>query len=157
MSTKITRWCQVRDIHRTFTPGSDPKSNGRAERAVQEVKNRVRTMLLEAKATVDWWPIVVRNLNERWRAQRAKKSDNFPPFLSEVLMKKRWWHTREEAAGQLAPVMERVKYLSPSWVNHGHWVMREDGSKVLTRSVITHTVEPIPEGCGSVWRTSWTP
>ena len=82
------------------------------------------------------------NVNERWRMQRLKRKDEFPPFLSEVLMKKRWWQ-----AGDLDPTHE-VRYLCPSCADHGHWVIREDGTKALTRSVIRGTTQPVTK---EVW------
>ena len=143
MSRKLQAWCQNRDILRTHTTGSDSKLNGRAERAVLEIKNRVRTMLHAAGADQTWWALAVRNVNERWRMQRIQRSDEAPPFLSEVLMKKRWWQS-----GELDPTHEKVRYLCPSWQDHGHWVIREDGTKALTRSVIRGTVKPVSE---EVW------
>ena len=141
LSRKMDSWCKARDIVHTFTPGTDPQMNGRAERAVMEVKNRVRTILLASEAELSWWPFVVRNVNERWRCARIKKLDEFPPFLSTVLVKRRFWR-----AGDLMPSQEKVRYLCPSWLNHGHWVVREDGTRVLTRSVMSHTMEPHHEG-----------
>ena len=42
--------------------------------------------------------------------------------MSEVLIRRRFWRTKE-----LEPTQERAKYLGPSFVHHGHWVEREDG------------------------------
>ena len=72
--------------------------------------------------------------------QRIKRSDQFPPFMEEVLMTRRFW-----AAGGFDPTHEKVKYLCPSWADHGHWVLRPDGSKALTRSVIRNTTWPVSD------------
>lgn len=88
MSRQLQAWCRNRDILRTHTTGSDSKLNGRAERAALEIKNRVRTLLHGAGVDQSWWPIAVRNVNERWRLQRIHRKDEAPPFLAEVLMKK---------------------------------------------------------------------
>ena len=140
LGQSLHKWCRARDIVRTFTPGADPKVNGRAERAVMEVKNRIRAMIHGAGVSTSWWPIACRNLNERWRMQRIKRSDQFPPFMEEVLMKRRFW-----AAGGFDPTHEKVRYLCPSWADHGHWVLRPDGSKALTRSVIRNTTWPVSD------------
>ena len=140
MSGKLQTWCRNRDILRTHTTGSDSKLNGRAERAVLEIKNRVRILLHGAGVDQSWWPLAVRNVNERWRMQRLRRKDEFPPFLSEVLMKKRWWQS-----GDLDPTHEKVRYLCPSWADHGHWVIRQDGTKALTRSIIRGTTQPLSE------------
>ena len=57
MSAKLQSWCRSRDILRTHTTGSDSKLNGRAERAVLEIKNRVRTLLHGAGVDQTWWPV----------------------------------------------------------------------------------------------------
>ena len=42
----------------------------------------------------------------------------------------------------MEPTQEKVPYLGPSWIDHGRWIEREDGSKALTRIVISTWVEP---------------
>ena len=66
-----------------------------------------------------------------WKDPEAAK------LLAPVLIRKRFWRTRE-----LLPTQERALYLGPSWVYHGHWVEREDGSFSLTRMVMHSLVEP---------------
>ena len=144
-STRLAAWCRERSILQTWTPGGEPQSNGRAERAVQEVKARVRKMLHGAEVGSEWWPLALRNVNERLRMQRIGKEESFPPFLSDVLIKKRLWRSRE-----LEPTHEKVKYISPSWLDHGHWVWREDDTFVLTKAVITGTTRPQLDD-GAVW------
>ena len=57
--------------------------------------------------------------------------------MSPVLVRKRFWRARE-----LLPTQERALYIAPSWVHHGHWIQREDGSYSLTRMVMHNLVEP---------------
>ena len=45
----------------------------------------------------------------------------------------------------LDPSTERVKYICPAWDHHGHWVLKEDGTKVVTRYVIRKLKEPVTE------------
>lgn len=121
-------------------PPVDPQANGRAERAVLATKTEVRKMLRGAEVGPEWWPIAVRHLNEQWRRQRMGKTDRAPPFMTRVIVRRRYWKTKE-----MEPVDERVRYLTPSWVNHGHWIIREDETIALTRAVITNTKETVAD------------
>ena len=150
---KIEKWCRERCILQTFTAGVDPQANGRAERAVQAVKSEVRKILRAAKAPRSWWPVVVRNLNERWRRMRlGQETKDIPPFLTPLVVRKRYWKTKD-----LDPKNEPAKYLAPSWLNHGHWVLREDGRQMLTRAFIKNTIEPVDEGVWIALEDSLTP
>ena len=108
-SKRLRTWCRERNVLQTWTAGDKPQSNGRAEKAVQDTKRRVRVLLHAAGVGEEYWPIAVRNVNERWRIGRLGKPDRIPPFLAEVLIKKRCWRERD-----LEPVQERVRYLCPS-------------------------------------------
>lgn len=68
---------------------------------------------------------------------------SIPPFMSKVIVKKRYWKAKD-----FDPKNEVVKYIAPSWLFHGHWILREDGTRALTRAVITRTQEPITD---EVW------
>ena len=91
----------------------------------------------------EFWPLAVRHLNETWRRMRREVKETVPPFMSKVIVKKRYWKAQD-----FDPKNEVVRYIAPSWVYHGHWIMREDGSKAITRAVISRTVEPITD---EVW------
>lgn len=142
---KLEKWSRERGILQTYTSGADPMANGRAERSVQAVKMEVRKMLLGAGVGIGWWPVAVRHLNERWRRMRIEDETPIPPMMSEVIVRRRYWRTKD-----LEPLNEKVKYLAPSWVNHGHWILRPDNS----RAVITNTVEPVTD---EVWIAVETP
>ena len=133
----LDKWCTSRTILHTYTAGDQPASNGRAEVTVQWVKAEIRRILHAAQAPFSRWPLAARNLNERLRLQQIGKAVTLPNFLTPVLVRKRFWRTRE-----LLPTQEKVLYLGPSWVHHGHWVEREDGSFSLTRMVMHSLVEP---------------
>ena len=139
----LARWCMERGVLQTFTSGADPQGNGRAERAVQAVKIEVRKMLRGAQVGAELWPLAVRYLNEFWRRERMEVKDVVPPFLSKVIVKKRYWKAKD-----FEPKNEVVRYVAPSWLFHGHWIMKDDGTKALTRAVIARTVEPITD---EVW------
>ena len=137
-SVALEDWCRSRDVLHTLTPGDSPQSNGRAEVAVQQVKAEIRRALHGAGADFNRWPLAARFVNEVNRLKQTEKSVNHPPFLSKVLIRKRYWRSRE-----LEPTQEEVLYLGPSWVNHGHWVEREGGAQVLTR-MIMHGLKEAP-------------
>ena len=149
ISPKLERWCRERDILQTWSAGAEPQSNGRAERTVQEIKSRVRRLLHAAQVGPEWWPVAVRNVNERLRRERMKvnwngqKFEGIPAFMQEVTVKKRFWRTKE-----LEPGREVVRYLSPTWLHHGHWVLRHDGTKMLARAVFKRMTEPVDD---QVW------
>ena len=82
-------------------------------------------------------PLAARSLNERLRLRQVGKSQKLPNFLTPVLIRKRFWRARE-----LLPTQEQALYIGPSWVHHGHWIEREDGSLALTRMVMHSLVEP---------------
>lgn len=110
---RLKKWCEARSIFKSWTPGDDPQGNGRCERSVQEIKAKVRTMLLSAQVGAEWWPIAARHLNEVLQAQRRGDDVTWPPFLSEVLVRKRHWRSQE-----LEPTQEVVKFLTPAWDSH---------------------------------------
>jgi len=133
----LDRWCASRPILHTTTAGDQPQSNGRAEVSVQWVKAEIRRILHAAGAPFSRWPLAARNLNERLRLKQIGKPAVVPNFLEPVLIRKRFWRTME-----LLPTQEKALYLSPSWVHHGHWIEREDGSIALTRMVMHRLQEP---------------
>ena len=127
-SGKFATWVKSRNLTFTRTPGDDPQANGRAEVAVQAVKNMIRRSLHESQADAEMWPQVARHINEVLCKQRRGETVDFPPFGSKVLTRKRGWTVSEFEA-----VSEEVTYIAPSWANHGHWVRRADGTISLTR------------------------
>ena len=148
----LEKWCLERGILQTFTSGADPQGNGRAERAVQAMKIEVRKMLRGAKVEEEFWPLAVRHLNEVWRRRRMKSKEVVPPFMSKVIVKKRYWKAKDFDTKN-----EVVRYISPSWLFHGHWIMRDDGTKALTRAVITRTQEPVTDEIWVALEDAFTP
>ena len=134
----MKEWTSQRDIVHTFTPGDSPQTNGRAEVAVQQIKNEIRRTLLGGGATYDRWPLAARFVNETHRLKQVGKTVNHPGFMEKVLIRKRYWHAEE-----LAPTQEEATYLGPSWLNHGHYIERENGFQTLTRMVM-HGLKEAP-------------
>ena len=136
---QFKNWCQKRGIVLTRTAGDDPQGNGRAEVAVYAINRQVRATLLQAGAEVSLWPLAARHAGEVLRCARiGKEVPDFPPFLQKVTVRKRGW-----MKGSMAPTCEEVRYLFPAWDHHGHWVMKEDGTKLVTRYVVKQ-VKDIP-------------
>ncbi len=136
---QFKNWCSKRGIVLTRTAGDDSQGNGRAEVAVYSVNRQVRATLLQAGADVDLWPLAARHAGEVLRCYRiGKEVPDFPPFLQKVTVRKRNW-----MKGSMAPTCEEVRYLFPAWDPHGHWVMKDDGTKLVTRYVVKK-VKDIP-------------
>lgn len=136
-SAAMRKWMRTHGYVRTYTGVADPQANGRAENAVQQVKNQVRRLLLQAGMEVNQWPIAARYADEQLRNLRLGRKQKFPPLGKVVLTKKRAWRARE-----FAPTMERVTYLCPSWESHGHWIRRQDVTKIVTRFYIAKVEDP---------------
>ena len=111
--------------------------NGRCEAIVQHIKAAIRRTLHGAEAPFDRWPIAARFINEKLRQKQVDKEKKTPPFLSQVLVRKRFWRSRE-----LEPTQETVTYLCPSWVHHEQWIERADGTQALTKMVMQGLSEP---------------
>lgn len=73
---------------------------------------------------------------------RIAEDLNVPNFLEEVLTRKRHWRR----GVLLEPTCDKVKYPCPAWDHHhGHWALKEDGLKVVTRYYLKRLVEPVSE------------
>eukprot|EP00435_Cladocopium_sp_Y103_P028784 s3094_g7.t1 len=136
-SKSLQKWCDSRTILHTFTSGDQPPMNGRCEVVIQHLKAAIRRTLHGANAGFERWPIAARFINEKLRQKQVGKEKKSPPFLSQVLVRKRFWRSRE-----LEPTQETVSYLCPSWVHHGHWIERFDGTQALTKMVMHGLSEP---------------
>ena len=140
MTQALDDWCKSRCILKTTTPGDAPQTNGRAEVSVQHVKSAIKRILHGAGVGTERWPMAARFFNEKERLRQLGKPDKSPPFLQEVLVRKRYWRVKE-----LGPTQEKVRYIAPSWVHHGHWVERENGETMLVRMVMKSLTEPIED------------
>ena len=131
------RWMTSRSILVTQTPGADPRANGRAERAVQSIKQQVRRVLHGAGVDINYWAFATRYVNEVLACHRLARPVDFPQFLAPVQCRKRYWKTKS-----LGPTVETVKYLFPAWDSHGHWVLDQNGKPTITRYVMMPIVRP---------------
>lgn len=137
------KWARARGIITTRTAGDDARANGRVEVAVQSVKAQIRRTLRSAGDGSEWWPWAARYVNEVNRCFRLGTTPSWPGFLGEVLTRKRAW--KKEG---LETTMDRVKYLAPSWEDHGHWVVKDGEAPRVTRYFLKKATEPVQEG---VW------
>ena len=64
-SAALTKWCSQRSILRTFTCGSDWRSNGRAENEIGIIRCGVSTLLRTTGASEEEWPLIARHIAER--------------------------------------------------------------------------------------------
>ena len=105
----LRSWMASRGIRHSTNSGEDPKGNGRAERAVQEVKSRVRRLLHGASMEVSWWPMALRFAMETERMRRRNDSmKSVPGFGDKVVIRKRNWRTK-----MLEATHETTQYLTP--------------------------------------------
>ena len=116
MSKMMKSWCLTHDIYKTTTAGDSSESNGRAERAIQQVKAEVRRLLHAKGWDYTRWPLACHYVNQMQRRRMSDETRPIPPFGSEVLVKKRDWHTKE-----LLPTHEKVTYIAPMPEYHGLW------------------------------------
>ena len=138
---RFREWCDRRGIILTRTPGDDPQGNGRAEVAIQAITRQVRAALHQSEKGWEWWPMAARHVAETLRSHRIGRKVDFPPFMEEVLVRRRHWRR----GVLMEPSTEKVRYICPAWDHHGHWVLKEDGTKVVTRYVIKKLMEPVTE------------
>ena len=138
----LQRWCLNRGIYKTTTAGDSPQQNGRAEKAVQTIKAKMRVALLGCGWKADQWALACQHVHNAERS-RMKPMKKVPTLGSTVLVRKRFWKSRE-----LEPTHAKVTYVSPVPEVHGHLVIEPNGKLAVTSYVIAHTMEP-PEEDGA--------
>ena len=136
---RMRSWLKSRGIQHSMNGGQDPQANGRAERAVGEVKRMVRRILHSAGMAVLWWPMALRYLMETARLRRKDEEKAIPGFGQKVLVKKRIWRQRA-----LEPTHESSIYLTPVIESHGHCVLRGDGNWGVAPYVLKNVQHPPP-------------
>ena len=81
------KWANSRGIVLTRTPGDDPRANGRA--AVKSFKTQIRRLLKQADVGSECWPLAARYTDALNRSWRLGDAPSFPPFMQEVLVRRR--------------------------------------------------------------------
>ena len=138
-NSRMKSWLRSRGIQHTMNGGQDAQANGRAERAVGEVKRMVRRLLHASGMASMWWPMALRYLMETARLIRKDEEKAIPGFGQKVLVKKRIW--RQKA---LEPTHESSLYLTPVIESHGHCVLRQDGNWGVAPYVVKNVQQPPP-------------
>ena len=93
-----------------------------------------------AEMEASMWPYACHYVHERERRRMADKDmSDLPPFGHELLVKKRFWKTKE-----LEGAHEKVRYLAPRPDAHGHLVLRQDNTIAVAPYFIKKTSEPAP-------------
>ena len=136
-STRARLWMRSRSVTHSTTGGEDPMANGRVEKAVGEIKKRLRRMLHGASMGSEWWPMALRHMMETDRMRRRDDLKNIPAFGQKILIRKRIW--RQKA---LDPTHEEARYLTPLVESHGHCVLRGDGRWGVAPYVIRNVDRP---------------
>ena len=133
----LKSWCATRDILRTTTSGDDSQANGRAERAIQQIKSEIRRVLHASGWDYTKWPLACHYVHQRERRRMSDDDRPIPTFGQKVLVKKRHWHTKE-----LLPTHEKVRYLAPAPDAHGHMMLRDDDTIMVAPYFIEKTMHP---------------
>ena len=133
----LQRWCLNRDICKTTTAGDSPQQNGRAEKAVQTIKAKIRTALLNCGWTADRWSLACHYVHNLERSKMRPSMKRGPTLGSKVLVRKRFWKARE-----LEPTHSEVIYVSPLPEVHGHLVLESSGKLAVTSYTLANTVDP---------------
>ena len=74
------------------------------------------------------------------RSVRIAKTPDYPPFLSDIMVRKRRWRR-----GTFGTSTETVKYLCPAPEEHGHWVLPKDEAPRITKLIMKATRLPLAE------------
>ena len=122
------QWANSRGIALSRTSGDDPRANGRVEVAIKSLQTQVRRLLKSAEVGSELWPFAARFADALNRSWRIGEEPKFPPFLQEVLVRRRTWRK-----GVFEPTTEKVQYLFPATEVHGHWILPKDEPPRVTR------------------------
>ena len=101
----LQRWCLNRGICKTTTAGDSPQQNGRAEKAAQTIKAKMRVALLSCGWDASRWALACQYVHNLERLKMAPSMKRGP---TTVLVRKRFWKARE-----LEPTHSKVTYVSP--------------------------------------------
>ena len=141
MSQLMVNWCRNRNIMKTSTAAMTSQANGRAERAIQDIKMKIRRALLAAGWGQDRWVYACYFVHEIERRRMTYKTvQEIPRLGEEVLVKKKIYHASKSA--HLEPTHVRVWYISPKPEQHGHMVMKENGTTTVAPYYIARTRMP---------------
>ena len=136
------RWCSDRSIYRTFTCGSDWKSNGKAEAEIGVIRRRVNVLMKPASGDAEsYWPLMARHVAERRGRLQLKALGFVTPKLlawcTKVMVTTKGWDNfqghwrRRKKPGEV-----RGPDMNMSLTSGGHYVEVEDGHHVRTDDLL---------------------
>ena len=119
VSRQLADWLRTRSIYHTTSAGDESQGNGRAESEIGVVKNRIRTVMLAAKAAPNFWPLAAYHCGEeRHRQQLQQFGIRLPPmvpFGTSALARTKRWHKRTEDDPGWSRPMQRIQVWGPAW------------------------------------------
>ena len=98
---------------------------------IQIVATQIRKVLKAAEVGPGYWPLALRYANAVNRSIRRDETPNWPPFLSDLVVRKTRWNRDD-----FRPTMEVEKYVATSKQDHGHWIIGKNSQVRLTRCVL---------------------
>ena len=101
------------------------------------MKARIRVLLLSAGWKANRWPLACWNIHAMERLKRNQRKMVVPPFGTEVLVRKRYWKSKE-----LEPTHEKVWYVASIPEVHGHLVVEADGALRVAAYTMAATRQP---------------
>ena len=136
------RWCEDRGIYRTFTSGSDWKSNGRAEAEIGVIRRGINTLIRSSEEGEEFWPLMAKHIGERrGRMQLRDLGFSTPallPWGRKVMVTTKGWddfqgHWRQRKK----PGIVRGPDPEMSLTSGGHLMVEvEKGKYVRTNDII---------------------
>lgn len=131
-SKGMKKWAESRGIVRTYTAGSDWRSNGRAEGEIGILKRSINVVLKATEVPVSLWPLAARHVAERRGRQQLAalgfRTPHLLPFNSEVLVETK---KHEDFQGHWRMRKKRAWVRCPdptmSLTSGGHYLVDEAG------------------------------
>ena len=145
-SAALTKWCSQRSILRTFTCGSDWRSNGRAENEIGIIRRGVNTLLRTTGASEEEWPLIARHIAERRGRQQllslGYKSGKLLPFNQLVMVTtKKWEEFQQHWRARRKKAWVRGADASMSLTSNGHFLVDEEGKYLRATDLVVVSEE----------------
>ena len=132
-SPALQAWCHNNLIQHTTTNGTDPQSNGLAERLIGWFKSRTRVLLEGSGLSVQYWPLAMQYAEQFQHGQVFARE--VPPMFGQKMLLKFKQSTNKPK--QPFKRSEEGRYLTPfPSVSGGHLLLKDStNGLVVSRSV----------------------
>ncbi|OLQ12084.1 Copia protein [Symbiodinium microadriaticum] len=144
----IRRWLLERDVYPTTGEAQSPQSNGRAEKVVQMLKRRARTLLQTAKLPRVCWPLAMGHAAWAQRECALGRSRNVVAFGSHVVIKAKVFG--QGGKFDLNNKWDNGYFVGPSTEVRGGYVVRDEHGRYLTTMHMKTDVLQVEEITGPV-------